>query len=61
VLFNFGGAGKPGQPYGPREFKKDFGGKLVEYGRHHLVLSPLRYKILEFGLKLRNWLPLEKL
>jgi serine/alanine adding enzyme len=30
--FNFGGAGKPGVPYGVREFKKRFGGRLVEYG-----------------------------
>jgi serine/alanine adding enzyme len=30
--FNFGGAGKPNKPYGVREFKKKFGGRLIEYG-----------------------------
>jgi serine/alanine adding enzyme len=32
TTFNFGGAGKPGIPYGVREFKKRFGGRLVDYG-----------------------------
>jgi len=59
-VFNFGGAGKPGHPYGPREFKKDFGGNLVEYGRHRLILSPLRYQILDLGIKLRKWIITQK-
>jgi lipid II:glycine glycyltransferase (peptidoglycan interpeptide bridge formation enzyme) len=33
-VFNFGGAGKPSEPYGPRSFKAKFGGRLVNYGRH---------------------------
>lgn len=31
--FDFGGAGPPGLPYGPREFKRRFGGKEVDLGR----------------------------
>lgn len=31
--FDFGGAGKPGIPYGVRDHKLKFGGELVEYGR----------------------------
>lgn len=36
-LFNFGGAGKPNKKYGPREFKRRFGGELVNYGRFKKV------------------------
>ncbi|MCP5048325.1 MAG: GNAT family N-acetyltransferase, partial [bacterium] len=31
--FDFGGAGKPGVPYGVRDYKLKFGGELVNYGR----------------------------
>ena len=31
--FDIMGAGEPGVPYGVRDFKAEFGGKLVEYGR----------------------------
>jgi serine/alanine adding enzyme len=43
--FDFGGAGKPNQAYGPRAFKAKFGGKLVNYGRNVCVHSPLRLQI----------------
>ena len=33
TCFDFGGAGKPNVPYGVREYKKKFGGDLVEHGR----------------------------
>ncbi|MFH0866495.1 MAG: peptidoglycan bridge formation glycyltransferase FemA/FemB family protein [Bacteroidota bacterium] len=32
-VFDFGGAGKPGIPYGVRDYKIKFGGELVNYGR----------------------------
>lgn len=54
TLFNFGGAGKPGIPYGPRDFKANFGGDLVEYGRHRLVLSPIIYQIYQTSIKIRK-------
>lgn len=41
--FDFMGAGKPGVPYGVRDFKAKFGGELVEYGRFIKVFSPFRY------------------
>jgi serine/alanine adding enzyme len=43
--FDFGGAGRPGQKYGPRDFKAKFGGVLVNYGRDTLVHSPLRLQL----------------
>lgn len=41
--FDFGGAGKPGVPYGVREYKKKFGGEIVNYGRFEKVHFPLLY------------------
>jgi serine/alanine adding enzyme len=43
--FDFGGAGKPNEPYGPREFKAKFGGELVNFGRNVCVHSPVRLKL----------------
>lgn len=41
--FDFGGAGKPGVPYGVRDHKLKFGGQLVEYGRYERINSRLVY------------------
>jgi serine/alanine adding enzyme len=38
--YDFGGAGKPGEVYGVRDFKAKFGGKLVCFGRNIKVHSP---------------------
>jgi hypothetical protein len=39
--YDFGGAGTPDKPYGPREFKAKFGGQLVNYGRAVCVHRPV--------------------
>lgn len=52
TVFDFGGAGKPNVPYGVRDYKKQFGGKLVNYGRYTLVHNPLKIKIAEAGFKM---------
>ena len=39
------GAGKPDEAYGVRDFKKGFGGTLVEHGRFLKVCKPLLYRI----------------
>ncbi len=49
-LFDFGGAGKPGVPYGVRDYKMKFGGKLVEFGRFEKVHKPLLMKIGKLGI-----------
>lgn len=55
--FDFGGAGRPNEPYGPREFKAKFGGKLVNYGRNTYVHTPTILKLSELGYQLyRRWL-----
>jgi len=38
-FYDFGGAGKPDEDYGVRDFKAKFGGKLVCYGRNTCVHS----------------------
>ncbi len=44
-LYDFGGAGEPNIKYGVRDFKAKFGGRMVSYGRHSYVHSPLRLGI----------------
>ena len=39
------GAGEPGVPYGVRDFKAEFGGQLVEYGRFLYVCKPMLYRL----------------
>ena len=46
------GAGEPGVPYGVRDFKAEFGGKLVEHGRFLCVCKPMLYRIGKLGVKL---------
>jgi lipid II:glycine glycyltransferase (peptidoglycan interpeptide bridge formation enzyme) len=47
--FDFGGAGKPDQDYGPRKFKAKFNGTLVNYGRNTCIHHPLRLRFSEWG------------
>jgi len=46
-VLDFGGAGKPGEEYGVRDFKSKFNGKLVNYGRNTRVQARLKMKISE--------------
>jgi lipid II:glycine glycyltransferase (peptidoglycan interpeptide bridge formation enzyme) len=48
--FDFGGAGKPFVPYGVRDYKLKFGGKLVEFGRLENIHNPILLNIGKFGL-----------
>jgi len=45
ATFDFGGAGLPGEDYGPREFKRRFGGRETNLGRYTKVLRPARLKV----------------
>lgn len=51
-VFDFMGAGQPGDNYGVREFKSRFGGTVVEFGRFLKINNPLLYKIGKFGLQM---------
>lgn len=44
-VFDFGGAGKPGVPYGVRDFKLKYGGQLVNYGRYQNIYNPFIYSM----------------
>lgn len=51
-IFDFGGAGKPGVSYGVRDYKKKFGGELVNFGRYEKIHRPFLMKIGKIGLKI---------
>lgn len=50
-LFDFMGAGKPDVEYGVRDFKAEFGGELVEYGRFISISNKLLYRTGEMAVK----------
>lgn len=47
--FDFGGAGKPGKPYGVRDYKKKFGGELKDFGRFEKVHKRLLMRVGTLG------------
>jgi lipid II:glycine glycyltransferase (peptidoglycan interpeptide bridge formation enzyme) len=49
--FDFGGAGSPDKPYGVREFKRKFGGDVVNLGRYKKVYHSKRQKIAHSGFE----------
>jgi lipid II:glycine glycyltransferase (peptidoglycan interpeptide bridge formation enzyme) len=51
-IFDFGGAGKPNIPYGVRDYKKKFGGQMVNYGRFQKTHKPVLMKLGQLGLKI---------
>ena len=52
LTFDFGGAGNPDEEYGVREFKRQFGGEMVNFGRYVKIHSPIKMKIAEKGFKI---------
>ena len=51
IKYDFMGAGIKNIPYGVRDFKSQFSGELVEYGRFIKVTKPLLYKLGKFALE----------
>jgi lipid II:glycine glycyltransferase (peptidoglycan interpeptide bridge formation enzyme) len=49
--FDFGGAGSPDKKYGVREFKRQFGADLVNYGRYRKVYKPRLFKLIKICLE----------
>ncbi|TFG89870.1 MAG: peptidoglycan bridge formation glycyltransferase FemA/FemB family protein [Candidatus Atribacteria bacterium] len=45
-LFDFGGAGRPEEHYGVRDFKMKFGGTAVSYGRYRIIFKKTVYGII---------------
>jgi serine/alanine adding enzyme len=52
--FDFGGGGHPDRPYGPREFKRRFGGSRIEYQRFVIRHAPVRSALISAARKLRR-------
>lgn len=50
--FDFGGAGKPNIPYGVRDYKKKFGGKVINQGRYEKTYRPILYFLVKRGFKI---------
>ena len=48
-LYDVGGAGKPDEEYGVRDFKAKFGGELVNFGRNTYVHNPTLLKLSKQG------------
>lgn len=48
-IYDFGGAGKPGEEYGVKDFKAKFGGQLVCFGRNRKVHFPALLHCSEWG------------
>lgn len=51
-LFDFGGAGKPGVPYGVRDYKIQFGGELVNFGRYELPHNKFIFNAMKIAFKI---------
>jgi serine/alanine adding enzyme len=51
-VFDFGGAGKPTEKYGVRDYKLRFGGELVNWGRFERVHNRALYSIGKTALKI---------
>jgi hypothetical protein len=49
--YDFGGAGKPDEEYGVRDFKAKFGGDLVSFGRNIWVPYPALMSLSKFAYK----------
>jgi len=60
-VFDFGGAGKPKEYYGPREFKSKWGGTLKDYGREIRVNAPIKLKLSKAGYQLLRKIHLSSL
>lgn len=57
-VFDFLGAGTPGEEFGVRDFKSGYGAQLVEFGLYKFIHSPIRHMIAQkgFGLYRRFFL-----
>ena len=51
-VLDLGGAGRPDEPYGVRDFKAKYGGTLVDYGRDVWERSAFRMRLATTGFEL---------
>ena len=56
TLFDFGGAGIPGEAYGPAEFKRRFGGRAINPGRFERIYRPIASRLTKTAYGIwRQW------
>ena len=55
-VYDFGGAGKPDEEYGVRDFKAKFGGELVCFGRNTCVHAPFLLRLSTLGYRVYRYL-----
>lgn len=53
---DFMGAGLKGEEYGVRQYKKEFGGDLIEYGRFRKINKKILFAIGESGLWIKKFM-----
>lgn len=53
-IIDFMGAGKPDVSYGVRQYKSEFGGTLVEFGRFLKILNPTMFRLGKVGLNVKK-------
>lgn len=51
-IYDFGGAGRPDEEYGVRNFKAKFGGELVNFGRNTFIHNPRLLALSKLGYHL---------
>lgn len=59
-IYDFGGAGRPDEEYGVRDFKAKFGGELVCFGRNTFYHCPHLFQFSKIGFHLYRRLSLFK-
>lgn len=52
LCYDFGGAGRPDEPYGVRDFKAKFGGQLMNFGRYTFVHAPALLALSKVGYQI---------
>jgi len=56
--FDFMGLGHPDKPYGVRDFKLQFGGKVLNYGRYYRVNNRFLFRLANMGYRTLAYLKL---
>ncbi|MBQ0141196.1 MAG: GNAT family N-acetyltransferase [Prevotellaceae bacterium] len=51
TIFDFGGGGEPGKPYGVRDYKLKYGCECYDYGRYIYRHRPILYALASFAYK----------
>ncbi len=55
-IFDFGGAGNPDKKYGVRDYKKKFGGEMINYGRYEKIHNRFLMSISIIGFRIWQFL-----